>query len=140
MAAKRTAEQKSETARFVEDLFKASGYTTWADFARAADVHWASLSDWKTGKSVPDGWNLLSLVKAAIKTQPATTPPSTLYVALDRLVTQLREDEDSLQAHPEEAREAVDALRQVADVTTRFAAALEAALEALPGEERANVR
>jgi len=65
MAAKRSKTQLAEVARFVDWLYEQGGFATWAEFASAAGVHWASLSDWHTGKKMPDGWNLYRLIKAA---------------------------------------------------------------------------
>ena len=65
MAAKRSKAQKAEIAAFVDELFAASECATWAEFSKNAAVHWASLSDWHTAKRVPDGWNLLQLIKTA---------------------------------------------------------------------------
>lgn len=73
MAARRSPKQRAEVAKFIDELFETSTSETWAEFASAAGVHWASLSDWHTGKSVPDGYNLLRLIRAAGVSPEAVT-------------------------------------------------------------------
>jgi hypothetical protein len=65
VAARRSASQRTQVADFIRDLYERSGCGTWSEFAKKAGVHWAAISDWQTGKVVPDGWNLLSLIRAA---------------------------------------------------------------------------
>ncbi len=73
MAAKRSSAQRDELAAFVQHLYAESGAATWKEYADRAQVHWASLSDWQTGKSVPDGWNLYRLIQAASESDAAVT-------------------------------------------------------------------
>jgi transcriptional regulator with XRE-family HTH domain len=99
---------------------------------------------WANDQATPEPASAVKLSKV-LGTPPdyfdaPAVPPSTLFVVLERLVRQLREDETALQHHPEEAAEAIEALRRVSDVTGRFAEALEAALEALPGDTRADAQ
>lgn len=65
MAVRRSALQKQALAAFVHTLYEQSPYVTWADFARAADVHPVNISDWQRAQTAPDGWNLYKLIKAA---------------------------------------------------------------------------
>lgn len=64
---RRTKEQRETVAAIVRTLYEASGADTWSDFAKMAGVHWASLSDWQLAKSVPDGWNLLLMMRAVMQ-------------------------------------------------------------------------
>lgn len=65
MPRRRSPDERKEIAALVDKLFEMSPYEQWVDFATAARVHWASLSDWHTAKSIPDGVNLMRLIEAA---------------------------------------------------------------------------
>lgn len=57
----------SEVAAFINALYAAGGYTSWAEFARDANVIPASLSHWKDGNTQVSGPNLVKLIHAAIR-------------------------------------------------------------------------
>jgi len=67
VAPKRTPEQAAEVGSFVNRLYEISGAPSWSEFARRAGVWSTNLSTWQTGTSVPEGWNLYSLVKEATR-------------------------------------------------------------------------
>src|SRR4051794_408394 len=103
MAAARSEAQRNEGAAFVRWLYENSETSTWKEFADRARVHWASLSDWQTAKSVPDGYNLLQLIKASVGiTERALDGAqlASLYQQLDSTQRLLRE----MQAAQDEQR------------------------------------
>jgi len=63
-------EQRQEVARFVRELYARSGCATWDRFAKRASVHAVQVSDWQRGRSVPDGYNLLKLIRASGLLEP----------------------------------------------------------------------
>lgn len=53
---------------FVRELYERSEAATWAEFATRAGVNPVQLSRWQSGASVPDGYNLVRLIKAVGET------------------------------------------------------------------------
>ena len=67
----RTPEQRAEVAAFVDWLYEKGNFDSWAAFSRQAEVPWGSLSDWHRGVNVPDGYNMLKLIRAALGEPPS---------------------------------------------------------------------
>ncbi len=86
MAAKRSAEQRGEVASFVRELYAQSGAATQKEFANRAQVHPMQMSDWLLGKSVPDGWNLLCLIRAAGGVPPIRSLEEVVRIAEGRIL------------------------------------------------------
>jgi transcriptional regulator with XRE-family HTH domain len=99
VAVKRSKRQRDELAAFVVELLERSGAATQTEFAERAGVSWASLSGWKTGRIVPDGYNLLRLIRAAglAATPAASLTDSETAAALEHI----REGLDALRSSVE---------------------------------------
>lgn len=65
VARPRTDQEKQVVASFVRDLFRASGYKTAEEWGSRAGVWGSNLSEYQSGKAMPDGYNLLRLMRAA---------------------------------------------------------------------------
>ncbi len=65
MAAARSEDQRRDIAAFVQWLYETSSCASWAEFAERAGVHPVQVSEWQLGKVVPDGHNLIRLIRAA---------------------------------------------------------------------------
>lgn len=74
-------EERAELAQFIDHLFEMSRHKTWVSFAGGAGVHWAQISDWHTGKVVPEGWNLYRLIREAARARAARADVTTDQVA-----------------------------------------------------------
>lgn len=87
--------QIDEVARFLKELYKEAGFTAWAEWAREANNMLPStLSDYQRAKNAPNGYNLLTLIRAAerqkigsaaaaaVNTDPAITAAVRLIAAM----------------------------------------------------------
>lgn len=57
--------EAAEVAAFVGDLFQASPFESWGEFARASGVSAATMSDYKRAENAPSGYRLLRMIRAA---------------------------------------------------------------------------
>lgn len=57
--------EAAEVARFVAELYEASGLSSWGEFARASGVAAATMSDYKRAENAPSGYRLLKMIQAA---------------------------------------------------------------------------
>lgn len=65
MAKKWTDEEKKETAAFVTMLYGLAPVRTQAELAAIAGVHPVQVSRWMTASDMPEGYNLVRLLKAS---------------------------------------------------------------------------
>jgi transcriptional regulator with XRE-family HTH domain len=104
----RRAEQRKEVAQFIRDLYRRSGCATWEEFAVRAGVHAVQISDWQRGEHVPDGYNLLKLIRAAdVLSAEEQSPPHPLIDSIEHLV-------EAIENSPALARSLEPSLREVA--------------------------
>lgn len=64
--ARRTKEQRDAVAAFVNRLASISGAETNVDFANAAGLWESNVSEYRSGKAVPDGYNLILMIRAVL--------------------------------------------------------------------------
>ena len=57
--------QAKEVAAFVREIYAASGFASWGEFARSVGVAPATMSDWQRAENAPSGFYLLKLMEAA---------------------------------------------------------------------------
>lgn len=98
MARRLSYPQMDDLAEFVRSLYEASGFVSWAEFARHAGYPATNLSDVQLGKAGIDGANLLSLIQAAA----ARMEQSSADVALTVLRTPIEARLDRLERRQEE--------------------------------------
>jgi len=62
---RRSSSENDEVREYIRALYKQSGYTSWAAFARAAEVSEFSLSEWRSGRGTPQAASFLKILRAA---------------------------------------------------------------------------
>lgn len=65
MPRRRSRQERDEVAEFVNRLVDASGAKTTVEFAAMAGLYDSNVSEYRSGSSVPDGYNLLRMIRAA---------------------------------------------------------------------------
>jgi hypothetical protein len=64
------AAEREEVRGFVRWLYEYSGKRRWADFARLTEVSEYSLSEWRSGRGMPNALNLLRMLEAVSALSP----------------------------------------------------------------------
>ena len=125
MARALDAQQKDELVEFLEELYRTSGYTTQAEWARDAAFPQANLSKAlsRSNRAGVDGYNLLKLIRAAATRAGARPEEIALARARESGPVSLRVDRRL------EALEAKVGELPTADDLGRAVATLQAAIE-----------
>jgi transcriptional regulator with XRE-family HTH domain len=131
VAEMRKLEQRQEIALFIQELYRRSGCRTWDQFAVRAGVHAVQISDWQRGEHVPDGYNLLKLIRAAnVLAAERRTPPHPLIDSIEHLVAAIEGSPTLAQSLGPSLRELARQVRVLsstaADASTRLDELLDA--------------
>lgn len=91
-----SADERAAVQRFVHDLYEQSGCRTWAEFARLVGVSEYSLSEWRSGRGMPNAPNLLRLFTKGRPTPEPQEWPAALQEELEGLAAEVRRLADLL--------------------------------------------
>lgn len=118
MAVQRSPAELKEMAVFVHQLYERSGCARWNEFADRAGLPSEMVSRYANARAMPDGYNLLRLIRAAGEEPatvqaPATGPQAAvigllrelgdaigdLAVAVERIPQRIGEDQRTASSH-----------------------------------------